>query len=109
METTWKSISVFSVILLLTGGCTFAPYTFQNTVVGTIEEIEIEEKVFMDDEFLVIEEEKRQPDNSLYTIPVSDSDAYEVGQKVKVDIYSNTDADVWDLDNLKFDIEVIEE
>lgn len=109
MENYWKSISIFSIILLLTGGCTFAPYTFQHAVVGTIKEIEIEEKVFMDDEFLVIEEENRQPDNSLYTIPVSDSDKYEVGQKVKVDIYSNTDADVWDLDNLKFEIEVMDE
>ncbi|QHJ70934.1 hypothetical protein [Planococcus halotolerans] len=109
MENSWKSISVFSIILLLIGGCTFAPYTFQNTVIGTIEEIEIEEKFFMEDEFLVIEEENRQPDNSLYTIPVSDSEAYDVGQKVKVDIYSNTEADVWDLDHMKFEIEVMEE
>lgn len=109
MKHSWKSISVFSFILLMTGGCTFAPYTFQNTVIGTIEEIEIEENFFIDDEFLVIEEENRQPGNSLYMIPVSDSGAYEVGQKVKVDIYSNTNADVWDLDNLKFEIEAIEE
>ncbi|RLQ92788.1 hypothetical protein [Planomicrobium sp. Y74] len=109
MKNSWKSISVFSVILLLAGGCTFAPHTFQHKVVGTIEEIEIEKNFFDDDEFLVIEEQNRQPDNSLYTIPVSDSDEYEVGQKVKVDIYSNTDADVWDLDHMKFEIEVMDE
>lgn len=44
----------------------------------------------------------------IYKIPVDSITNYNVGQKLKIVVYSNISADVWDLDHLKFEIEEIE-
>lgn len=107
MKRRWKW-NLLLIVVLLFGGCSTALYTIDSTIVGIIEDIKIEGQFFADDEFLVIQEDD-QEGNSLYEIPVNDSDAYEIGQKVEVVIFSNTATDDWDLDNMKFEIEVIEE
>ena len=33
---------------------------------------------------------------------------YELGQKIELKIYSNTEADVWDVDHMKCDVKIID-
>lgn len=106
------SLLILSSILLVVSACTTATYTIGSTITGTIEEFITEEKFLFDDQFLLVKEyggesEGRSPGNE-YEIPVDSFEGYEIGQNVEVVIYSNTDADVWDLDNLKFEITILD-
>lgn len=69
------------------------------------------EKFLTDDEFIVVrgKADHRGSSVATYDIPVSDSDSFEVGQKVQVEIYSNSNEEDWDLDHLKFEIELLKE
>ncbi|MCP8616360.1 hypothetical protein [Salirhabdus salicampi] len=42
-----------------------------------------------------------------HPIRISNPEDYNVGQEVKVSVINNYDEDVWDLDRLKFEIEII--
>jgi hypothetical protein len=39
---------------------------------------------------------------------VDDIKEYNVGQKLEITVFSNTDEDIWDLDNMKFEIKAID-
>lgn len=93
--------------LLSTAACSSAPYNEDATFTGTVEELTVKEKFLFDDKLLLIKGVGESA-GSIYEIPVGSFDEYEVGQKVEVVVFSNTDADVWDLDHLKFEITVIE-
>ena len=89
---------------LLIVGC--SDYQEQFTFTGTVEEKLVE------DEMLVIKEygqpEGRKPGNT-YEIPVKDLSQYDIGQKLEVTVFSNTDDDIWALDHMKFEIKGIDE
>lgn len=89
--------------LLFIAGC--SDYQEEFTFTGTVEEILIEE------EMLIIKEydggEGRKAGN-VYEIPVDDVERYSIGQKLEITVFSNTTADVWDLNKMKFDIKTIE-
>ncbi|SET24069.1 hypothetical protein SAMN05216389_107114 [Oceanobacillus limi] len=47
-------------------------------------------------------------ESMIHTIRVSNPEDYNVGQKVKVNVISNYDEDVWDVNRLKFEVEVVD-
>jgi hypothetical protein len=98
---------ILSATLLSLTACTTAPYTEQFTFTGTIEELITEEKLLFDDRFLLVKEGGEGSEEFVYELPVDSFDDYEVGQEVEVVVFSNTDADVWDLQNLKFEITIM--
>ncbi|AYC28410.1 hypothetical protein [Paenisporosarcina cavernae] len=96
----------YILLLLLSvtvSGCTSTSFTEDFRINGTIKE------VIQEEEMLLIEGTPASGGNlATYEIPVASLYGYEEGQKVEVIVYSNTDADVWHLDNMKFDITLIE-
>ncbi|RCW76818.1 hypothetical protein [Saliterribacillus persicus] len=46
-------------------------------------------------------------ESMIHTIRVSNPEEYNVGQKVKVNVFSNYDEDVWDVNRLKFEVEEV--
>lgn len=101
---------IFNVFIFISvAACSTAPYTEDFTIQGTIEEKITKEKFLFDDQLLLIKESGKEGGNeSVYEIPVDSFKGYEVGQKVEVTVFSNTDADVWDSDQMKFEITIIE-
>ncbi len=97
------------ILLLIITACSLASYNHDSTINGTIEEMKTKEKLLFDEKTLLIRgigiENK---DGSIYEIPVDSFKDYKVGQKVEIDVYSNTDADVWNPNNMKFEIKVVE-
>ncbi|WP_019415361.1 hypothetical protein [Paenisporosarcina sp. TG20] len=65
----------------------------------------------VEDEMLVMKEyggsDEGRIDGNIYEIPVDKVEGYNVGQKLEITVFSNTDADVWDLDHMKFEIRSI--
>ena len=105
-----KKLMILMLILvglLITAACSTAPYNEDATFTGTIEGLTVKEKFLFDDQLLLIKDDNGNS-VSLYEIPVENFEDYEVGQRVEVVVFSNTDADVWDLDHLKFEITVTE-
>jgi|GEM_PF-7134447 len=47
-------------------------------------------------------------EGNIYEIPVDDIIEYNVGQKLEITFFSNTDDDVWALDKMKFEIKLID-
>jgi len=95
------SICLFFPFFIL--GCS-NDYQVDNILTGTIE------KILMEEEILVIKGygEEGSTKGNIYEIPVDDPSKYELEQKLDITIYSNTDADVWDLDHMKFDVKTID-
>lgn len=59
------------------------------------------------DDMLLIEgkiDESNQ--ENLYEIPVPDASVYSVGQNVKVKVYDRTVEDKWDLNDMKFEVDI---
>ena len=79
-------------------------YQVDNILTGTIE------KILMEEEILVIKGygEEGSTKGNIYEIPVDDPSKYELGQKLEITIYSNTDADIWDMDHMKFVVKIID-
>lgn len=97
------------ILLLSITACSLASYNHDSTIDGTIEQMKTEEKLLFDVKTLVVKESwKENGGESIYEIPVDSFKDYAVGQKVSVMVYSNTDADVWDPDNMKFDVTIEE-
>ena len=98
------TISFILLICLFFAGCS-DDYQESFTFTGTVEEILVEE-------MLVIKEyggvDEGRKDGNVYEIPVDDVEKYNIGQKLEITVFSNTTADIWDLDNLKFDIKTVE-
>ena len=95
-------LSTVLLLICLIAGCS-NDYFIDSVVTGTIEDINTEEKVLV----IIGVAKVGGKTNSVYEIPVSDVEEYEIGQKVEVTIYSNTDEDIWDPDNMKIEIKPI--
>jgi hypothetical protein len=85
------------LIFALMIGCS-KDYQVDFIFTGTIQEKLIEEDMLVLKEYDAPEGRR---EGNIYEIPVDDIEQYEVGQKLKVTVYSNTDEDVWDLDELR--------
>lgn len=102
-----QAMAIFAVLLSIMA-CSTAPYTESFTFTATIEELITKEKFLFDDKYLLVKEENTNDQNDLiYEIPVESFKDYEVGEKVKINVYSNSETDSWDLDHLKFEITVV--
>ena len=97
----WLSICLFFLFSIL--GCS-NDYQVDNILTGTIEKILIEKKILVIKGYGEVGSTK----GNIYEIPVDEPSKYELGQKIEVKIYSNTEADVWDVDHMKFDVKIID-
>ena len=89
------------MLLIFTTGCS-ADYQISTVITGEIEDINKEK------ELLIILGKFEGNDRTFtFEIPARNLEQYEIGQKVEVTIYSNTDQDIWDPDNMKFEIKKI--
>ncbi len=91
-------------MILLFAGC--SDYQEQFTFTGVVKEILVEEEMLVIKEYGGVDEGRK--DGNVYEIPVDDVEKYSIGQKLEITVFSNTDADIWDLDNMKFDIKTVE-
>ena len=85
-------------------GC--SDYQEEFTFTGTVEEILVEEEMLIIIEYDGVNEGRK--DGNVYEIPLDDVERYSIGQKLEITVFSNTTADVWGLDNMKFDIKTVE-
>ena len=100
------TISFISLICLFLAGCA-DDYQESFTFSGTVEELDAQEEI------LVIKEHnnvnKGIQGGNIYEIPVVDVKRYNIGQNVEVTVFSNTDEDVWDVNHMNFDINIVKE
>jgi hypothetical protein len=96
-------VYIFFVIIV---GCS-KDYQVDFSFTGTIQEKLTEEKMLVMKENGGEYEGRRE--GNIYEIPVENIEQYNVGQKLKITVLSNTDKDIWDLDHMKFEIEQIED
>lgn len=82
---------------LVLSGCT-QPYEIESEFTGVVKQINEAHQL------LIVADSSE----TTYDIPVSDIRPYQVGQKLNITVFSNTDEDVWDLNHLKFEIETLE-
>lgn len=98
--------SIFAIIV----GCSTTnqenDYSRDFIFTGTIQEILREEEMLVMKEYGG--EDKGRREGNIYEIPVNNSEQYEVGEKLKITVYSNIPEDIWDLDHMRFEIEKIE-
>lgn len=95
------SFSFMSLLFLV--GCSEYQKDFAFT--GTVEEIVVEDKILVMKEY---DAPISRKEGNVYEIPVDKVERYNVGQKLEVTVFSNIDADIWDLDHMKFEIEEID-
>ena len=97
------TVGFILLICLFITGC--SDYQEKFTFTGTVEEILVE------DEMLVIKEyggmDEGRKDGNVYEIPVDNIERYSIEQKLEITVFSNTDDDIWELDNMKFDIKTV--
>lgn len=98
------TLGILLLNLLFVAGC--SDYQKEFTFTGTVEEIFIEEELLIIKENGEVDEGRK--DRNVYEIPVSELERYSIGQKLEITVFSNTTADIWDLDNMKFDIKTVE-
>ncbi|WP_252504004.1 hypothetical protein [Sporosarcina sp. Marseille-Q4943] len=98
------TIGFFLLNLLFIAGCSDYQEKFNFT--GTVGEILVEEEMLIIKEYGGVEEGRK--DGNVFEIPVDDVERYSIGQKLEITVFSNTTADIWDLDNMKFDIKTVE-
>ncbi|QUG41954.1 hypothetical protein KD050_01235 [Psychrobacillus sp. INOP01] len=99
------TISIILLISLFFAGCS-GDYQEGFTFTGTVEEILVEEEMLVIKEYGGVDEGRRE--GNVYEIPVDNVESYKVGQKLEITAFSNIDADIWDLDHMKFDIKPVE-
>lgn len=96
---------LISLLMAWMAGCS-KDYHIDFIFEGTIQEKLTEEAM------LVVKEdggeEKGRREGNVYEIPVDDIDKYNIGQKLRITVFSNTEADIWDVEHMKFEIEKIE-
>ena len=97
------TISLLLLIFLLITGC--SDYQESFTFTGTVEEILVEEEMLVIKEYDGVDEGRKE--GNIYEIPVDNLERYNIGQKLEVTVFSNTDADVWDLDRMKFELKTV--
>nr|WP_285847103.1 hypothetical protein [Sporosarcina luteola] len=93
------------MICLFFAGCS-DDYQESFTFTDTVEEILVEEEMLIMKEYGGVSHGRRE--GNVYEIPVDNVEKYNIGQKLEITVFSNTDADIWRLDNMKFDIKTIE-
>nr|WP_285852007.1 hypothetical protein [Sporosarcina luteola] len=93
------------MICLFFAGCS-DDYQESFTFTGTVEEILVEEEMLIMKEYGGVSQGRRE--GNVYEIPVDNVEKYNIGQKLEITVFSNTDADIWNLDNMKFDIKTVE-
>ncbi len=102
-----KKALIYSTILLLNllfiVGC--STYQENFTFTGTVQEILIKDEMLVLKEYDASEGRKK---GNVYEIPVDKVQAYTIGQKLEVTVFSNTDDDIWDLDRMKFEVKTID-
>nr|WP_285851946.1 hypothetical protein [Sporosarcina luteola] len=76
------------------------------TFTGTVEEILVEDEMLVLKEYGGGDEGRRE--GNVYEIPVDNVEKYNIGENLEITVFSNIDADIWDLDHLKFDIKTVE-
>ncbi|MCM3637168.1 hypothetical protein M3152_05480 [Sporosarcina luteola] len=99
------TISFTLLICLFFAGCS-DDYQESFTFTDTVEEILVEEEMLIMKEYGGVSHGRRE--GNVYEIPVDNVEKYNIGQKLEITVFSNTDADIWRLDNMKFDIKTIE-
>lgn len=99
------AISLLLLIFVFITGC--SDYQEDFTFTGTVEEILVVGEKLVVKEYVGEDEGKK--DGNVYEIPVDNVETYNIGQKLEVIVFSNTDADVWDLDRMKFEIKKVED
>ena len=100
------TISFISLICLFLVGCA-DDYQESFTFSGTVEELYVQEEILVIQEHNKINKGIRE--GNVYEIPVVDVERYNIGQNVEVTVFSNTDEDVWDVDHMKFDINIVQQ
>lgn len=102
-----KKVLIFLTLLVLNllfiAGCSKYQKDFMFT--GTVEDILIEDEMLVMKEYNASDGRK---EGNVYEIPVDNVKEYTIGQKLEVTVFSNTDADIWDLDRMKFEIKTID-
>lgn len=101
-----NTIVVILLICLFLTGCS-GDYQESFTFNGIVEGLLVQEEMIVIKEHGKIDEGGRE--GNVYEIPVVDVERYNIGQKVEVTVFSNTDEDVWDINHMKFDINIVEE
>lgn len=91
-------LSLFFIV-----GCT--DYREDFTFKGTVEEILVEKEMLVIKEYDAPED---RVEGNVFEIPIEDVERYNVGQKLEITVFSNIDADVWDLNHMKFEINPID-
>ncbi|MFJ7934826.1 hypothetical protein [Sporosarcina sp. NPDC096371] len=99
------TISFILLICLFFAGCS-DDYQESFTFTGTVEEILVEEEMLVIKEYGGVDEGRRE--GNVYEIPVDNVERYNVGEKLEITVFSNINADIWDLDHMKFDIKTVE-
>jgi hypothetical protein len=97
-------LSTIFLCLFLVVGC--SNYQEQFTFTGTVEEKLVESEMLVMKEYGGSDEGRGE--GNIYEIPVDDIKEYNVGQKLEITVFSNTDDDVWALDKMKFEIKLID-
>lgn len=98
MKKAFVWIGCVTLFLMILAGCS-SDYTEKTVLKGTIVEVK--------EEMIKVSQEKKK--QNIFEIPASATTQFKKGQKVEVTIYSNTTADVWDLNKMKFEIDILEE
>lgn len=98
MKKAFVWIGCVTLIFTMLAGCS-SDYTERDIQKGTIVEVK--------DEMIMVSKDKRK--EIILEIPVSPTDQFKIGQKVEVTIYSKTPADIWAPDEMKFEIDILEE
>lgn len=99
-------ISFISLNCLFLSGCA-NDYQESFTFSGSVVELDVQEDILIIKEHNNIN--KGLGDGNVYEIPVVDVDRYTIGQNVEVTVFSNTDEDVWDVNHMKFDINIVKD
>lgn len=96
-------LSLLFLNVLFIVGCT--DYNEDFTFKGTVEEILVEKEMLVMKEY---DAPEGRVEGSVFEIRVDKTEGYHVGQKLEIIVFSNTDADIWDLNHMKFKINVID-
>lgn len=96
-----KKMLLLLFALLVLVGC--KEYQEDFTFTGIVQEVQAEEGILVMEEYGSADEGRR--DGNVYEIPAKKIERYKVGDRLEVTVFSSTVTDVWDPDQMKFEIE----
>lgn len=100
------TIGVILLICVFLASCS-DDYQESFTFTGIVEELLVQEEMIVIKEYGKTNEGRRE--GNVYEIPVVDVDRYNIGQKLEVTVFTNTNEDIWDVEHMKFNINIVEE